>query len=222
MCSPCLSNTEMTKTNSRELAKQETREALIRAGMAAFVEEGVDLPSLDAICARAGFTRGAFYVHFKDREDFFAAVADQALRDFVDWIFSASAQQTENLTLDGIVERFLTAVTEGQKLPAPHKLLMQIAARGSQRGPALDAPYGVLISGALTRMQDVVRTGQVDGTVKKDLDPTQLGLLLVASAVGFVVLCGGGFDPNLEEVRSLCRRLIFQGSAATRTDPSTT
>ena len=58
---------------SRDLAKQETREALIQAGMDAFSEEGVDLPSLDAICARAGFTRGAFYVHFKDREDFFAA-----------------------------------------------------------------------------------------------------------------------------------------------------
>jgi AcrR family transcriptional regulator len=195
-----------SKPNSRELAKQETREALIRAGMAAFVEEGVDLPSLDAICARAGFTRGAFYVHFKDREDFFAAVADQAVRDFVDWIFSA---QEQHAALDGIVERFLTAVTEGQKLPAPHKLLMQIAARGSQRGPASDAPYGVFIKGALTRMQDVVRDGQAEGSVKRDLEPSQLGLLLVASAVGFVVLCGGGFDPNLEEVRTLCRRLIF-------------
>jgi AcrR family transcriptional regulator len=214
-----------SKTNSRELAKQETREALIRAGMAAFVEEGVDLPSLDAICARAGFTRGAFYVHFKDREDFFAAVADQAVRDFVEWIFKA---QKEQAALDGIVERFLAAVTEGQKLPAPHKLLMQIAARGSQRGPALDAPYGVLIAGALTRMQEVVRDGQRQGSVKHDLEPSQLGLLLVASAVGFVVLCGGGFDPNLEEVRALCRRLIFNSAGATPSvglsnqNPSTT
>ena len=212
---------EMTsKTNSRELAKQETREALIRAGMAAFVEEGVDLPSLDAICARAGFTRGAFYVHFKDREDFFAAVADQAVRDFVDFIFAA---HEERVPLDGIVERFLSAVTEGQKLPAPHKLLMQIAARGSQREPASDAPYGVLINGALARMQEVVREGQAGGTVKRDLEPTQLGLLLVASAVGFVVLCGGGFEPNLEEVRSLCRRLIFGDcAAATSTAKPTT
>ena len=212
-----------SKPNSRELAKQETREALIRAGTAAFVEEGVDLPSLDAICARAGFTRGAFYVHFKDREDFFAAVADQAVRDFVDWIFSAHEQQIELDGVDGIVERFLAAVTEGQKLPAPHKLLMQIAARGSQRGPASDAPYGVFINGALSRMQDVVRTGQMQGSVKRDLDPSQLGLLLVASAVGFVVLCGGGFDPNVEEVRALCRRLIFHaGTSDSKPNPSTT
>ena len=52
-----------------QAAKQETREALLQAAMAEFAEKGLDLPSLDAICARAGFTRGAFYVHFRDREE---------------------------------------------------------------------------------------------------------------------------------------------------------
>src|SRR5262245_37416602 len=50
---------------TREFGKQETREALLRAGMEMFAEQGLDAPSLDALCARAGFTRGAFYVHFK-------------------------------------------------------------------------------------------------------------------------------------------------------------
>ena len=81
------------KAKSRDVAKQETRQALIQAGMAAFSEEGVDMPSLDAICARAGFTRGAFYVHFKDREDFFAAVVEQVLQDFVDWMLSDPGSQ---------------------------------------------------------------------------------------------------------------------------------
>ncbi|MBM4360960.1 MAG: TetR family transcriptional regulator, partial [Deltaproteobacteria bacterium] len=52
---------------SRAEASQETRDALIEAGMAAFASEGLDAPSLDSICERAGYTRGAFYVHFKDR-----------------------------------------------------------------------------------------------------------------------------------------------------------
>ena len=50
----------------RDAAKKETRSALIRAALKLFHEEGFDGPSLDAICARAGYTRGAFYVHFKD------------------------------------------------------------------------------------------------------------------------------------------------------------
>jgi AcrR family transcriptional regulator len=50
--------------SAREAGKRETREALLRAAMDEFAEKGRDLPSLDASCARAGFTRGAFYVHF--------------------------------------------------------------------------------------------------------------------------------------------------------------
>ena len=62
---------------ARELTKQETREALLRAGMELFAEQGLDVPSLDALCARAGFTRGAFYVHFADREEFIVAVMER-------------------------------------------------------------------------------------------------------------------------------------------------
>jgi TetR/AcrR family transcriptional repressor of nem operon len=195
-----------SKVKSRELAKQETREALIRAGMAAFTEEGVDLPSLDAICARAGFTRGAFYVHFKDRDDFFSAVVDQSLRDFVNWVISTGDAQGG---LSGVVDRFLTILSEGRKLTDPHKLLMQIAARGVQRGREADAPYRFLIRGAIDRLSQVAREGQDAGVVKRELEPEELGLLLVASAVGFVVLFGGGLDRNLTEVRALCARWLF-------------
>jgi TetR/AcrR family transcriptional regulator, transcriptional repressor for nem operon len=195
------------KLKQREQAKQETREALIRAGMAAFTEEGVDLPSLDAICARAGFTRGAFYVHFKDREDFFSAVVDQALRDFINWVISTGDAQGG---LWGIIERFFTVLTEGQKLTDPHKLLMQIAARGVQRGGDADQPYRVLIRGAIERLSNVARDGQKDGAIKGDLEPDELGLLLVASAVGFVVLFGGGLDQNLDDIRKLCTHWLFR------------
>jgi TetR/AcrR family transcriptional repressor of nem operon len=195
------------KTKARELAKQETREALIRAGMALFTEKGVDLPSLDAICARAGFTRGAFYVHFKDRDDFFAAVADQALRDFVNWVISTGEAQGG---LGGVVDRFLTALDKGRRsLGDPHKLLLQIAARGMQRESENNAPYQTLIRGAIERMAAVAGEGQRQGAIKRDLDPEQLGLLLVASAVGFIVLFGGGLDPNFDDVRALCARWLF-------------
>src|SRR5262250_414344 len=72
-------NIERPPRRSRAETKEATRQALLVAGLAELVEHGLDVPSLDAICARAGYTRGAFYVHFKDREDFFVAVMDWAL-----------------------------------------------------------------------------------------------------------------------------------------------
>ena len=41
----------------------------------------------------------------------------------------------------------------------------------------------------------------------------ELPVVAGGGAVGFVVLCGGGFDPNLEQVRMLCQRLIFDSHA---------
>ena len=169
------------KTKPRELAKQETREALIRAGMGRIHgRRRRDLPSLDAICKRAGFTRGAFYVHFKDREAFFAAVADQALQDFVNWVISTGEAQGG---LTGVVERFLSALQDGQRtLGDPHKLLMQIVARGSQGDDAETQPYRAVIHGAIDRLAEVAKQGQESGDIRRDLEPAQLALLLVSSS----------------------------------------
>src|SRR5579864_8497302 len=83
---------------TRAEAKQETRTALIDAAMALVAEERLDGPSLDAICARAGFTRGAFYVHFKDREDFLVGVMDHVLGRFLSLLVApdVSALSTEH------------------------------------------------------------------------------------------------------------------------------
>jgi TetR/AcrR family transcriptional repressor of nem operon len=193
------------KAKSRDLAKQETRLALIQAGMTAFSEEGVDLPSLDAICARAGFTRGAFYVHFKDREDFFAAVVDQVLQDFVDWVLSAGGQPSG---LHEVVDRFIDVVRDN-KFPVNdrHRLLMQLVARGTKQGDQ-SQPYRALIEEAIVRLADATRQGQADGRLKRDLDPAQLGLMLVAASVGFIAVVEAGYTPDFEKIRGFMHALL--------------
>jgi TetR/AcrR family transcriptional repressor of nem operon len=194
------------KAKSRDLAKQETRLALIEAGMTAFSEEGVDLPSLDAICARAGFTRGAFYVHFKDREDFFAAVVDKVLQDFVDWVLSAGGQPSG---LHDVIDRFIDVVRDNN-IPVNdrHRLLMQLVARGTKRGDQVNQPYRTLIEEAIVRLADAARQGQADGRLKRDLDPTQLGLMLVAASVGFIAIVEAGYTPDFEKIRGFMHELL--------------
>lgn len=58
---------ERRRAQSRDESMQETRAALVGAAPELFAKEGLDA-SLDAICERAGFSRGAFYVHFSDRD----------------------------------------------------------------------------------------------------------------------------------------------------------
>lgn len=188
----------------REVAKQETRESLVRAGMALFSEEGVDVPSLDAICARAGFTRGAFYVHFKDREDFLGAVVDQTLTEFVNWVISTGDTQGG---LFGIIERFLSVAKDG-KLPFTQRqrLLMQLVSRGTAGG---EKRYKPIIDEAIARLSEAALKEQRSGRLDSALDAREIGLLLTAASVGFMALLDAGFDANFEEVRRLITHLLL-------------
>ena len=72
---------------SRDASKRETREALIGAALELFAAEGLDGPSLDAICERAGYTRGAFYVHFPDRDALLVAAMEKVGESFLARVF---------------------------------------------------------------------------------------------------------------------------------------
>lgn len=96
-------------TRLRDAAKDETRRALIAAGLVEFAEHGLDLPSLDAICSRAGYTRGAFYVHFKNREAFLLALAERVLDAIVETALSMPAEGG----LAGTIGHFSDALEAG-------------------------------------------------------------------------------------------------------------
>ena len=73
----------------RDTAKEQTRRALLASALRMFSEQGLDGPSLDAICEDAGYTRGAFYVHFKNREALIVAVVSDVIGVFVDTVVQA-------------------------------------------------------------------------------------------------------------------------------------
>ncbi len=57
--------------------RQATRARLLEAAAEAFREEGLQGASLEAICTRAGFTRGAFYSNFESKEQLFLALLER-------------------------------------------------------------------------------------------------------------------------------------------------
>jgi TetR/AcrR family transcriptional repressor of nem operon len=189
----------------RSAGKRETREALILAGIAELAEKGLDEPSLDAICARAGFTRGAFYVHFEDRDDFIAAVMERVLGGFLDAIIATGSHEHD---LAQTVTRFtddvarLTTGAEGALLGLPvpgagraiqfHRLIEACA-----RSPRIRARWVALVREAIERVAKAASSGQLAGSVRSDVEAERLGTLLVALALGAVAALESGvpFDP---------------------------
>lgn len=63
------------RETSRDRRARETRAALLESAYETFCEQGFAAASLDAIAARAGFTRGALYKNFPTKEDLFVELA---------------------------------------------------------------------------------------------------------------------------------------------------
>ncbi|MFT4229964.1 MAG: TetR family transcriptional regulator [Microbacterium sp.] len=57
--------------------RERTRARLLDAAAEVFAEVGMDAVSVEAICERAGFTRGAFYSNFASKEELFLALITQ-------------------------------------------------------------------------------------------------------------------------------------------------
>jgi AcrR family transcriptional regulator len=167
---------------TREETAAETREALIRAGIAAFGKEGLDA-SLDGICARAGYTRGAFYVHFRDRDDFLVAVMERVGGDFLQALFADGGG-----SLTSTVESFMKAIAAGAyplMSPGgvqPHQLLQACA-----RSAVVRERYVGLIELSLAQMRRMVKDGQAD-ELRTDVAPDEIARMLMAAVIGAGVM----------------------------------
>lgn len=80
-----------------------TRATILDAALEIFAEKGYSHSTLNDIAKKAGFTRGAVYWHFSDKNDLFIALADD-IEKSADNLFQnavpASAEDLQNLFCD--------------------------------------------------------------------------------------------------------------------------
>lgn len=64
--------------------RERTRQRLMDAAAIVFAESGLDGASVEAICERAGYTRGAFYSNFETKDELFLELAGRVAREQVE------------------------------------------------------------------------------------------------------------------------------------------
>ncbi|MEZ4450309.1 MAG: TetR/AcrR family transcriptional regulator [Nannocystaceae bacterium] len=194
---------------ARALAKQETRAALIRAAIALFGEQGLDAPSLDAICERAGFTRGAFYVHFKDRDDLMVAVMEEVGAGVLDAVLDHGPAAPTSGAFAATVERFLEAVTSGAYplTPAggirPHQLLDACA-----RSPTIRGRYVELVHESVRRLAGTFAADQARREVTDAAPPEALATIVLALVIGAQTMLELGVDLDLPRAAAATLELL--------------
>jgi len=161
----------------RPRAPDETRAGLVAAASRLFLRDGLDVPSLDAICEEAGKTRGAFYVHFRSREDLVAAVVELALGELLDRIVRSDQD------LPAIVRTFVATLDAGA-LPLTKDLRYSQILEAAVRSPELRVRFLAMLLVAKGRIADAIERSQAGGSVDSARDPHAVAELLLAIVLG--------------------------------------
>ncbi len=202
-----MSNRKRPVPRSRQESARETRDALLRAGIELFAERGLDGPSLHDICARAGKTRGAFYVHFADRDAFLEAVMERVGPPLLDAILGDPADDPPSLAT--VMVRFLAAVASGEYPLTPRggirpHLLLDACARNER----VRARYAALVTDAIRRVGLVLAREQASGTLRADVRAEDVASILLAAIVGGQALMELGVDVDLAAAATTTARTL--------------
>ena len=186
---------------ARSEAKQQTRAALVEAASRLFHERGLEA-SLDDICAAAGYTRGAFYVHFKDREELIAAVVAATNKHRIE---SFIVNGEGPLDLERTIRTFAEAVRTGAFPGIGAVRLHQFLAAIDRSAPVREEQRR-LMTEAKAKLALAVHDGQAAGSVRRDVEPEAIAELLLALVGGIEFrLAYGTFD--VTSVTALLRML---------------
>ncbi|MEO8457613.1 MAG: TetR/AcrR family transcriptional regulator [Chloroflexota bacterium] len=175
--------TSTTTTPRKRRSREETRQKLLESAMQVFARNGYERATVDEIVREAGFSKGAFYVHFETKEDLFWEMLEERI---------ASQQDMFRQTLDSTLSvaenerRILEQAFNMNAHPLGPAVILEFTAHGMRNEKVRDQ---------LARMYErwhsfVVETlerGQELGIVRKDVDVKLLASTMMALFEGSTI-----------------------------------
>lgn len=145
------------------------------------------MPSIESICSRAGYTRGAFYVHFQDRDEFDVAILQWVLDDIVRSLFVVTEEGTTSV--GDVVRRFKRALEAGEMPDVRQNVRAGYLAilRELRSRPAVRRRHAELMMGIHRRLEEQIADEQRAGSLRDDVDAAHMAMLLLLTAIGAIM-----------------------------------
>lgn len=166
----------------RAASAEQTHARLLDAAIERFAADGLEA-SFDVVAADAGVTKGALYHHFGSKQGLVEAVYREAIQRHAARVVAASSAGTGRERLLGLVDSSVELYSSGTPF---YRLLSQLQEAAS-RAPALAQIAERSQANQLAYFTDAVVRGQHDGSIRPDLDPEALALVVRASVLGLLV-----------------------------------
>lgn len=160
-----------------------TREALLDAAEAVFLENGVARTSLEQIARHAGMTRGAVYWHFKNKADLFQAMLNRVRMPFQELVDEAGGSER----LDDPLETIRLACRRGfERLERPrYRRVYAILIHHCEMFGDIDplAMQEEMASESCGALEEYFQCAAHHGQLRDDLPP-ELAAQILQSALG--------------------------------------
>lgn len=109
---------DMQGKNKFQLRREATYAKLMQAGFEVLCEKGFSGASIDDIVSHAGYTKGAFYVHFETKEQFMLDLITARGERRADLLAPLYALVKPDMTLEEVIRKMIEAVIDYlQKAP---------------------------------------------------------------------------------------------------------
>lgn len=163
----------------------ETEAIIVTAALELMNDRGLDEPTIQEICKRAGFSRATFYEHFQDREALLSAVLRRLVGDFV--VESVNVDPPGDL--EQIVQRFMMSIaSQSTPLHGTATWRFRHTLEACAKSELLRSRYVELVEQANRQLKTQIVLGQRDGRVRKDVDAEAIAGVLLALAYGSIPL----------------------------------
>lgn len=194
-----------------------TVELLLDAALQTFAEQGFAAASIEDICSRGGFTRGAFYSSFHTKDELFAALFDREVRREL-------ARVEERLTgladepdpVAAAVERCLGAFRGDRTW----SLVAMEYALHAARNPAAAAALQRHRAGLHAQVADLIQRTSADAGLRLVVPAAQLARTVTALHDGATLLSLTEPAADADELQRSAFLLLLRGAVAGRPAPS--
>jgi AcrR family transcriptional regulator len=190
---PARKNSKRRATKPRDPGR--TRERLLQAASREIYRSGFQSASLDTILASAGVTKGALYHHFENKEALGYAVVEE--------VISRNVRRTWVQPLRSVKDPIDALIGIVRDIPVrPENVcggceLNNLAQEMSPLDAGFRKRLEVIFDAWREAAASVLRQGQLHGSVRRDVEPTDAAALLIAMVEGYGSLAKNAQDPKV-------------------------
>ena len=177
---------------------ERTRESLLKAGYREVYRSGFQSASIDTILAATNVTKGALYYHFESKEALGYAIVDEIIAKLVRdrWLRPLLSDGQPIDILIGIVRRLPVGPADVRESCPLLNLAQEMSPLDEQFRKRLERLFLAWQEGVAT----LLRRGQSQGTVRRDLNADETASFLVAMVEGYAVLAKNAQDAKVWRV----------------------